>query len=192
MKHFIFGLMMLISTQLSANTGIPQIPQIPAFLPMAHTVPQTAITAIDGEWMITSIGKRVRIQAGRAYAIDPWVHMFVLKVQPMMVVIKDIKATGGRSFTGNDLPLIGTWNAQLGSDGNLSVSVQTMVGPLPYTMMPVRMDDQDAFDRAKGGVGDQPEQPEPAPDPVEDGYEDSPHDEMPEQEEEEDWDDWDQ
>ena len=39
--------------------------------------------------MISANRKRVRIQAGRAFAVDPWLHLFVLKIEPMMVVIGD-------------------------------------------------------------------------------------------------------
>ncbi len=125
------------------------MPQIPAFLPMANTVPTTSALPIDGEWMVTSIGKRVRVQAGRAYALDPWVHLFVLQIQPMMVVIKDIRETGSGEYAGSDLPLMGPWQAQLANDGTLNVSVQTAMGPARYAMMPVRMDDQSAFDLAR-------------------------------------------
>ena len=78
------------STHAFGQTG--QIPQIPAFLPMMTAVPVTQAQPIDGIWTISSLGKRIRIEGGRAYAVDPWVHMFVLKIQPGMVVIKDIQA----------------------------------------------------------------------------------------------------
>lgn len=131
--------------------GVPEIPQIPAFLPMANTVPMRETTPIDGEWMINTIGKRIRIQAGRAYALDPWVHMFVLKVNPMMVVISEISTTDGQNYVGKDLPLLGTWNATLDRDGMLNATVTTMVGPVKYALMPVRLDDQSAYDLAKSG-----------------------------------------
>jgi len=169
-----------------AAQGVPQVPQIPAFLPMANTVPATSALPIDGEWMVTSIGKRVRVQTGRAYALDPWVHLFVLQIQPMMVVIKDIRETGSGAYAGSDLPLIGPWQAQLAADGTLNVSVQTALGPARYAMMPVRMDDQQAFDRARRGeasalpVADEPPR-EDEPDAPEE------EDETP-NEDEEDWD----
>ncbi len=143
-----------VTTQ--AAQGVGQVPQIPAFLPMANTVPTTSPLPIDGEWMITSIGKRVRVQAGRAYALDPWVHLFVLQIQPMMVVLKDLRETGAGEYAGSDLPLMGPWQAQLAADGTLNVSVQTAVGPARYAMMPVRMDDQAAFDRARQGEASVP------------------------------------
>jgi hypothetical protein len=34
-----------------------QIPEIPAFLPMASAVPKTEASPIDGTWTVTSIGR---------------------------------------------------------------------------------------------------------------------------------------
>lgn len=159
------------------------MPEIPAFLPMAHTVPQGAVTPIDGEWVVTSIGKRIRIQAGRAYALDSWLHLFVLKIQPMMVVIKDIRRTQPGQYSGQDLPLMGAWTARLGPDGTLSVNVQGALGPAQYTLMPVSQDNPQAFAEEKRG-NYQPAQIEEKPAPADDDdgngeevYEGGPNDE---------------
>ncbi len=142
-------------------------PEVPAFLPMAHTVPQGEVTPIDGEWVVTSIGKRIRIQAGRAYALDSWLHLFVLRIQPMMVVLKDIRRTQPGQYSGQDLPLMGAWNARLGPDGTLSVSVQGALGPAQYTLMPISQDNPQAFAQEKRGNSPPPggeERPAPADD----------------------------
>lgn len=100
LRRIALSLSFLLSALMSTNAaaiglGQPgQIPQIPAFLPMAHTVAKTQPMPIDGTWTISATGKQIRIEGGRAYAVDPWVHLFVLKIQPNMVVIKDIKPTG--------------------------------------------------------------------------------------------------
>ena len=75
--------------QIPGIPTIPEIPQIPAFLPMMTDVPSTQPLSIDGEWMINTIKKRIRIDSGRAYAVDSWNPLFVLKIDPMMVVIKE-------------------------------------------------------------------------------------------------------
>ena len=151
MRYLLILLFSFSIVSVHADQGIPQIPQIPAFLPMAHTVPMGEATPIDGEWTINTIGKRIRIQRGRAYAVDPWLHMFVLKVNPMMVVLSDITTADGQNYVGKDLPLMGKWTATLGQDGMLNATVQTMVGPVRYGLMPVRIDDQDAYEQAKSG-----------------------------------------
>ncbi len=132
------------------------VAQIRAFLPMASAVPMTERLPIDGEWMINTIGKRIRIEGGRAYAIDPWVHLFVLKIQPSMVVLKDMQRTGPGEYGGYDLPLMGTFTGRLQPDGSLKVSVQGTMMPAQYTLIPVRIDDPMSFDMEKSGQYDGP------------------------------------
>jgi len=116
------------------------IPQIPAFLPYSETVPTSEALPIDGIWRISSIGKRIRIEKGRAFALDPWLHLFVLKIERGMVVIKDIARDGSGGYQGADLPAMGRWNAQLESSGNLSVTVAGMLGPIRYRLIPMQLD----------------------------------------------------
>ena len=125
----------------NANSfGGGQVPQIPAFLPFMTSVPMTEPLPIDGEWMIDSIRKRIRIEGGRAYAVDSWLHLFVLKNEPLMVVIQDIKSAGPGQYSGQDLPLMGAWAAHLQPNGTLKVSVAGMLGPVSYNLLPVKMD----------------------------------------------------
>ena len=37
---------------------------------------------IDGMWRIDSVGARVRIEGGRIFALDPWVHLFIWQILP--------------------------------------------------------------------------------------------------------------
>ena len=133
--------------------GIPQVPQIPAFLPMAMDVPMGKKLPIDGEWMINDIRKRIRIEGGRAYAVDSWLHLFVLKIEPMMVVSQEWRRVGAGEYSGRDLPLAGAFTASLTSDGNLKMSVQGMLGAVNLTLSPVRVDSQQRFEREKSGKG---------------------------------------
>jgi hypothetical protein len=75
------------------------VPHIPAFLPVMTDVPMTEKLPIDGEWMVNTIRKRIRIEGGRAYAVDPWLHLFVLKVEPLMVVLKELRRTGPGQYS---------------------------------------------------------------------------------------------
>jgi hypothetical protein len=108
-------------------------------------VQATQALPIDGEWIISTIKKRIRIDGGRAYAVDPWLHMFVLKIEPLMVVIQDIERTGSGEYTGKDLPLLGEWKAQLQANGQLKVDVAGAFGPVTYQLIPVNVDDREAF-----------------------------------------------
>lgn len=131
-----------------ASAQMANVPQIPAFLPMMTSVPASEPLPIDGTWSISTIGKRVRIEGGRAYAVDPWVHMFVLKVQPGMVVIKDVRAAGPGSFAGADLPLMGGWQASIGAGGVLDVTVASMI-PVRYQLIPMQLDNPAWFEEER-------------------------------------------
>lgn len=127
-----------ISSPLSAQ--MPTIPQIPAFLPTVDQVVATQAMPLDGTWLINSIRKKIRIEAGRAYAVDSWLHLFVLKVEPSMVVIKNIMPTGPGTYSGDDLPLMGKWTAKSQADRSLSVSVAGTLGPVNYKLTPMQLD----------------------------------------------------
>lgn len=151
---------------IQAHAQVPQIPEIPAFLPTMMDVPATQKSPIDGEWVISSIRKRIKIDAGRAYALDPWLHLFVLKIEPLMVVIKNIQRTAPGRYVGEDLPLVGTFNATLMPNGYLAVNVAGMLGPVNYNLIPVRLDNPQALESEKalatGAVQQPVQEPQPA------------------------------
>ena len=121
---------------LGGAAGGAGVPQIPAFLPDKYSVPETEPLPIDGVWMISSIGKRIRIENGRAYALDPWLHLFVLKVQPDMVVLQNFRRTSvAGQFIADDLPLQGPATFQLKPDSNIKVPVQGALGPVSYDLI---------------------------------------------------------
>lgn len=143
----------LIFLSNSAFAQIPQIPQIPAFLPTIDQVPASQVLPLDGTWIVTSIGKKIRIQAGRAYALDSWLHMFVLKVQPGMVVQKNIVPTGPGKYSGEDLPLMGKYTATVQADRSINVSVPGILGTVNYKLVPVQIDNQQWFDQEMRAAG---------------------------------------
>ncbi len=125
--------------------GIPEVPKIPAFLPDVGQVPATQPMPIDGTWLITSIGKKIKIDAGRAYAVDGWLHLFVLDIQPGMVVQRNIMPTGPGRYRGEDLPLMGAYTANVQADRSLRFTVAGMMGPVSYTLMPVQLNNAQWF-----------------------------------------------
>jgi hypothetical protein len=125
-------------------SGLP-----PALLPNKAQVAPGAPSAIDGIWTISTIGKRIRIEAGRAYAVDPWAHLGLLEVQPGMVVIQNIQRVGQGRYGGDDLPLLGRFDASL-QPGAMDVSVAGAFGPVRYQLIAVLLDDPDAYQRELG------------------------------------------
>ncbi len=111
------------------------VPEIPAFLPDKYSVQASDPLAIDGVWMISSLRKKIRIDQGRAYAVDPWLHMFVLRVMPDMVVMQNMRRTGEGRYEADDLPLMGPAVMSLDAKGNLDVSVQSALGPVKYGLV---------------------------------------------------------
>jgi len=108
------------------------VPQIPAFLPDKYSVPASEPMPIDGLWMVSTIRKKIRIEQGRAYAVDSWLHLFTLKIMPDMVVMQNFRRTGPGQFAADDLPLMGPATMTLNGNGNLDVTVQGMFGPVRY------------------------------------------------------------
>lgn len=111
------------------------VPQIPAFLPDKYSVARGEALPIDGLWLVSSIRKKIRIEQGRAYAVDPWLHLFVLKVQPDMVVMQNFRRTDAGSYAADDLPLMGPALLTVNAKGNLDVSVQGALGPAKYALV---------------------------------------------------------
>lgn len=112
------------------------IPQMEAFLPYETQVPPTEPLAIDGDYKISTLGKTIRIDRGRAYALDPWTHALTLKIRPNMVVQKDIRQTGANTYTGEDLPLLGTATMTALPDGRIDVKVAS-IPKYAYMLIPV-------------------------------------------------------
>ena len=121
----------------SAFATAAGIPQMDAFLPSREAVPEGQAMAIDGDYTISTIGKRIRFEGGRAYAIDPWLHGFSLKVRPGMVVIRDITKTGDGTYAGEDLPLMGKATFRVAGSGAMDVQVAGALGPANYQLIPV-------------------------------------------------------
>lgn len=148
----VFLLASLLGSVAYAQSGVPSIPQIPAFLPLSHTVaPSAEAMPLDGVWNITAINKRIRIDRGRAYAVDSWLHLFVLQVQPNMVVAKDIVRIGPGEYTANDLPLMGPATYKATPSGTLDVTVQGALGPVKLVFAPIDLEDRRWFERDRDG-----------------------------------------
>lgn len=145
------ALAMLVVT--GSPTAVAQgVPGIPAFLPMNHEVAEGEALPIDGVWTISTIGKRIRIERGRAYAVDPWLHLFVLQVKADMVVLRDFRRVSAGHFRAEDLPLLGPATLTLDPDGNLKVHVQGALGPVAYQLIQREVDDAAALDAETAAI----------------------------------------
>ncbi|MEP5938278.1 MAG: MAC/perforin domain-containing protein [Erythrobacter sp.] len=112
----------------------PAQAQVPAMLPNKDAVPTAEAMAIDGDWRVNTIGKVIRIEGGRAYAVEGWTHAFVFRVQPDMVTIRNINQTGDDEYVGDDLPLMGKVTMKVVSPDRIEASVPGLFGPVRYTL----------------------------------------------------------
>lgn len=142
-----------MSIKAGGLAGIPEVPKIPAFLPNIAQIPATRPMPIDGIWIITSIGKKVKIDSGRAYAIDGWLHLFVLDIQPGMVVQKNIMPVGPGQYRGEDLPLMGSYRASVQVNRSLQFTVSGIAGTISYSLMPVQLNNEKWFNQEMKKAG---------------------------------------
>ncbi|MEP3725325.1 MAG: hypothetical protein ABJM59_14125, partial [Parasphingorhabdus sp.] len=117
-----------------------------ALLPDRYAVDQSEALPIDGMWTISSIKKRIRIEKGRAYAVDGWTHGFVLKILPDMVILTDVKRNDAGQYVANDLPLAAKAELILRSDGNIRVKAKTFPFPIEYTLVRQTLDSLEAME----------------------------------------------
>jgi hypothetical protein len=125
------------ATMVATPAIVPVTPahaQVPALLPNKDAVPTAQAMAIDGDWRVNTIGKVIRIDRGRAYAVEGWTHAFVFKVQPDMVTIRNISQTGDDEYVGDDLPLMGKVTMKVVSPDRIEASVPGLFGPVRYTL----------------------------------------------------------
>ena len=149
--RWILGITLLMSgltVSVNSHAQTMQVPEVGAFLPSVVEVRPSEPMIIDGLWKISSINKMIRIDRGRAYAIDGWTHLFILKIKPGMVVIQNISKTDEGFYSGDDLPLSGPFKARLTGDRLLDVTVAGALGEVRYQLIPQQLDDEAAFTAA--------------------------------------------
>lgn len=137
----------------SLVSALPAGAQMPALLPSRFDVPESEPLPIDGVWTISTIGKRIHIQQGRAFVIDPWLHLFVMQIQTDMVVLRNVRSIGAGRYTAEDLPLAGPATLTLLPDGNISVHVKGALAPVSYTLLRQTPDDPSALEAEIAAIG---------------------------------------
>ena len=110
--------------------------QIAAYLPHKDSVAQGPATDVDGTYTVSTIGKRITIENGRAYVVDGWMHAFILEVKPDMVTLRNFRETGPDEYTAEDLPMMGTVVFRREGDGSLAGTVRGPLGQHNYRLIP--------------------------------------------------------
>ena len=142
----ITGVILSIVIALFALAGETSAQQpVPALLPDKTTEPPGPPMPIDGIWRIDAVGARVRIEGGRMFALDPWLHLFVMQIKPGMIVTKDIERVGPGRYTGYDLPNLGTWTGTLNDNQQLQVRIAGKLAPIELVLTSLAPDDVKTF-----------------------------------------------
>lgn len=111
------------------------LPQIDGFLPTMYDVPVTQPLPIDGIYTISTIKKKIRIEGGRAYAVDGWNFALFLRIQPNMVTSMNYVQTGRNTYEADDLSLMGRATMVVQPNGWIDVKTRGGV-PYDYKLIP--------------------------------------------------------
>ncbi len=130
-----FVLLLFAAQALALNAALPRVADVPA----------AEVSPVDGVWRLNLNGARIRIEAGRAYALDPWQHLLLWTVQPEMVVMKSFRRMDAGRYTADDLPLAGRSSLRLTSARTLSAEVAGALGPVRFQLELVQADDPAAL-----------------------------------------------
>lgn len=117
----------------------PANAQAPAMLPTENTVAAGEPLAIDGVWKVRGLQKDVRIERGRIYALESWVHAFIFTIQPGMVTARDIQHQSLGVYAGNELSLASRVTYRLQRDGSIVATTASLI-PATFIFDPVRLD----------------------------------------------------
>ncbi len=120
-------------------------------LPDRYAVAAGEALPIDGVWRLSTNGKRMRFDKGRAFAVDGWNFSLVIRVEPEQVTMLDIVREEPGLYAGQDILLGAPAKLTLRGDGNLDVSIATFPFPVNFTMKRVALDDPAMLDAEQPG-----------------------------------------
>lgn len=126
------------------DSETPWIISLGAALPGRYAVDLGAPLPIDGIWRISTNNKRIRIERGRAFAVDGWNHVLLFRVEPEQVTMTDIRREKAGEYLGRDILLGGDARMTLRADGNLDVRVATFPFPAKFVLIREGLDDPEA------------------------------------------------
>ncbi len=113
---------------------------IPAILPSIADIPPAEPQAIDGIWRLEEYKARIRIEAGRVWAYEPYV-VIAVAIAKDQVTVRDLHQTGPRTWVGHDMGANGPFEAVLNDAGKLDMTVTPLIGfPLKITAERVELD----------------------------------------------------
>ena len=123
----------------------PWIISLGAALPNRYAVDLADKLPIDGIWRISTNDKRLRIERGRAFAVDGWNHALLFKVKPDQVTMTNMREVQPGRYQGRDILLNGDAQLTLREDGDLDVKVSLFPFPAKFVLYREGLDDPAAL-----------------------------------------------
>lgn len=127
------------------DSAKPWIISLGAALPDRYAVDLAEPLAIDGIWRISTNNKRLRIERGRAFAVDGWNHALLFKVKPDQVTTINLREAEPGRWLGRDILLNGDTELALREDGDLDVTVALFPFPARFKLLREGLDNPDAL-----------------------------------------------
>lgn len=157
LKQSLLAGLLATGTVLSAT---PVHAQLAAGLPDMNSVAPGEATDADGTYVVSTINKRITIENGRAYVVDPWTQALFFRVKPGMVTLQNFRQTGPDRFEADDLPMMGKVVFHRQPNGTLQGVVQGAMGEAKYALVPT---DYASVGDGGSGIGDGPGVVDPTP-----------------------------
>lgn len=129
LKNAIFAGLLASSAMFGATSAQAQLPDV------ASVAPGEATDA-DGTYVVSTINKRITIENGRAYVIDPWTQALIFRIQPGMVTLQNFRQTGPDTYEADDLPMMGKVVFNRQPNGTLQGVVKGVFGEAKYALVP--------------------------------------------------------
>jgi hypothetical protein len=152
LKNAIFAGLLASSVMFGATSAQAQLPDV-------ATVAPGEATDADGTYVVSTINKRITIENGRAYVIDPWTQALIFRIQPGMVTLQNFRKTGPDTYEADDLPMMGKVVFNRQPNGTLQGVVKGVFGEAKYALVPTEY----ASIGDGSGAGTPPDGVAPAP-----------------------------
>lgn len=131
------------------NSEKPWIISLGAALPGRYAVDLGERLPIDGVWRLSTNDKRMRIERGRAFAVDGWNYALLFRVKPEQVTMTDIRRDAPGVYLGRDILLNGDSTLTLRADGNLDVKIASFPFPVEFVLVREALDDPVTLDQER-------------------------------------------
>lgn len=110
--------------------------QVAASLPDRNAVERGEASSADGTYVVSTINKRITIEEGRGYVVDPWTQALIFRIKPGMVTLRNFRQTGPDKFEADDLPMMGKVVFNRQPNGTLQGVVAGAFGEAKYALVP--------------------------------------------------------